>query len=176
MADEPGTTFPDIPYGGAPNVFFTLTANGTAIEGEATQKGHEGAIECVYFSSSVETTRITSGSGMATGRRSHGPIVIRKRIDRATPLLAKALVQNEVVAGTFQFFRLESDGTEQHFFTIAFHHGRVASQTTYSSDNLATSGRSGDAPFMEEVRFVYQHINWRHEPDGIEFEDSWGMV
>ena len=29
---------------------------------------------------------------------------------------------------------------------------------------------------MEEVRFVYQHINWRYEPDGIEFEDSWGMV
>ena len=61
-------------------------------------------------------------------------------------------------------------------FTIAFHHGRVASQTTYSSDNVATSGRAGDAPFMEEVRFVYQHINWRYEPDGIEFEDSWGMV
>jgi type VI secretion system secreted protein Hcp len=175
MPDEPGQTFPDIPYGGAPNVLLFLTANGTAIEGDSLQKTREGAIECVYFSSSVATTRVTSGSGMATGRRTHGPIVIRKRIDKATPLLAKALVQNEVVVGTFKFFRLAEDGTEQHFFTIEFDHGRVAAQTTYSPDNVAASGQAGQAPFMEEVRFVYQLITWRYDPDGIEFEDSWGM-
>ena len=36
----PGTTFPDIPYGGAPDVFLELTANGVQIQGDAAQKGH----------------------------------------------------------------------------------------------------------------------------------------
>jgi len=85
-------------------------------------------------------------------------------------------VQNEVVAGSFQFFRLESDGTEQHFFTIEFHHGRVASQTTYSSDNVAAAGVAGSSPFMEEVRFVYRRISWTYEPGGVAFEDSWSIV
>ena len=113
---------------------------------------------------------------MATGRRTHGPIVIRKRIDRATPLLAKALVQNEVEAGTFRFYRTGDDGTEQHFFTIDFQQGRVSSQTTYSSDNVAAAGVAGSSPFMEEVRFVYRRISWTYEPGGITFEDSWSIV
>ena len=176
MADEPETTFPDIPYGGAPSVFLDLSSNGTTIEGDSAQKGHEGALECVYFSSSVATTQLTSGAGMATGRRTHGPIVIRKRIDRATPLLAKSLVQNEVAAGTFRFYRTSDDGTEEHFFTIAFQQGRVSSQTTYSSDNVAAAGVAGSSPFMEEVQFVYRRVSWTYEPDGIVFEDSWSIV
>jgi type VI secretion system Hcp family effector len=176
MADEPDTTFPDIPYGGAPSVFLDLSSNGTTIEGDSEQKGHEGAIECVYFSSSVGTTQLTSGSGMATGRRTHGPIIIRKRIDRATPLFAKSLVQNEVAAGTFHFYRTGDDGTEQHFFTIDFQQGRVSSQTMYSSDNVAAAGVAGSSPFMEEVRFVYRRVSWTYEPGGITFEDSWSIV
>ena len=178
MSHEPGHTIPDIPYGGAPTVFLSLLANGVVIEGDSTHKGHENAIECVYFTSSVETVRITSGSGMSTGRRSHGPIVVRKLIDKATPLLARALVHNEEVEGTFAFYRPDPGGTgaEQRFFTIGFGRGRVAGQTTYSPDNVALPAAPGSAPFMEELHFVYQRITWRYEDGGIEFEDSWAAL
>jgi type VI secretion system secreted protein Hcp len=172
----PGTTFPDIPYGGAPDVFLELTANGVQIQGDAAQKGHEDEIQCVYFSSSTTTMQYLSGTGMATGRRNYSPIVIRKRVDRATPLLAQALVQNQVAEGTFRFHRLASDGTEEHFFTIAFREGRVASQSTYSPDNVSTSGQAHGAPFLEEVSFAFRRIRWTYVPDSIEFEDSWGII
>jgi hypothetical protein len=39
--------------------------------------------------SGLATGRREAGSGMATGRRQYEPLLIRKRIDKATPLLAK---------------------------------------------------------------------------------------
>jgi type VI secretion system secreted protein Hcp len=176
MVSEPGRTVPDIPYAGAHDVFLQLEANGVQIQGESDHKGHEHQIECVYFTSGVETVRLVSGTGMASGRRTHGPIVVRKRVDRATPLIAKALVQNEVVDAHFEFFRATPEGAEEHFFTIEIAHGRVATQTTYSADNVALPGHEGVSPFMEQVHFVYQRIKWSSPPGAIEFEDSWGMV
>jgi len=34
------------------------------------------------------------GSGLPTGKRIHKPLIVLKRIDKSTPLLAKALTEN----------------------------------------------------------------------------------
>lgn len=158
----------------AETVHLYLKANGADIQGESTQisLGRENSIECVYFQSSVRTAR-EAGSGMATGRRSYDPIIIRKRIDKSTPLIAKALCNNEVIEAEFKFFRPNptGDGTTEQFYTVGFKQGRVASFKSVSPDVLDPV--STNAPPLEEVGFVFHTINWTYTNGGVSHEDTW---
>jgi type VI secretion system secreted protein Hcp len=158
----------------AETVHLFLKANGADIKGESSQTslGREGSIECVYFEHAVMTAR-EAGSGLATGRRQYTPITFRKRVDKSTPLLAKALCNNEVIEGVFKFFRPNpaGDGTTQQFYTITIKQGRMASFKQISPDSLNPALSS--APEMEEVGIVFHTISWRYEDGGVEHEDSW---
>ena len=159
----------------AETVHLFLTAEGTEIQGESTQTTleRENSIECLFFETSVRTAR-EKGSSRATGRRTHEPIVIRKRIDKSTPLLYNALCSNQVVAGTFKFYRPNpaGDGSTQHFYTVEFSEGRIASIRGTSPDCIDPAS-SMDPP-MEEVGFVFGEITWTYEDGGITADDSWG--
>lgn len=158
----------------AETVHLYLKAAGADIQGESTQTslGRENSIECVYFESSVRTAR-EAGSGVASGRRSYEPIKILKRIDKSTPLLYKALCQNEVIEGVFKFFRPNpvGDGTTEQFYTIEIKQGRVASfkATVPNCINPASSLE----PPLEEISFLFGEISWTYEPGGITHLDSW---
>ena len=158
----------------AETVHLYLKANGEDIQGESTQTslGREDSIECLYFEDSVRTAR-EKGSGMATGRRTYEPIVIRKRIDKSSPLLARALCNNEVIAGTFKFFRPNpaGDGTTEQFFTVEIAEGRVGSIKRVSPDTIDPAS-SMDPP-MEEVSFVFHNITWTYEATGASHHDNW---
>lgn len=52
--------------------------------------------ELISFDYSVKTPR-EAGSGLATGRRQYQPLLIRKRIDKASPLLMRAMATNELL-------------------------------------------------------------------------------
>jgi type VI secretion system secreted protein Hcp len=157
----------------AETVHLFLKANGANIQGDSTvtSLGRENTIQCLAFENKVATAREAS-SGLATGRRTYEPIVIRKRIDKSSPLLAKALAQNEVIEGVFRFYRPNpaGDGTTQHFFTVEIKGGRVASYRPYVPDTFVPA--TATQPPLEEVAFVFQTIRYRYEPNGIEFQDT----
>jgi len=159
----------------AETVHLSLKANGTDIKGDSSQTslGRQDSIECVYLESNVATVR-EAGSARATGRRQHQPLLIRKRIDKSSPLLSKALCENAVIEGTFKFFRPNptGDGTTQQFFTIKIFEGRVASQRLWSPSALALA--SSTEPPLEEITFVYHTIEWTYEDGGITHQDDWG--
>lgn len=151
----------------AENVYLNLKANGSDIQGESTvtSMGRANSIECMAFEFAVEINRT---GATATGRRTYEPIRFVKRIDKSSPLLYKALTQNEVVEGKFRFFRPSpNDGTTQHFYTIEFKNGRIASVRNLV-DNLA---RPNLAP-TEEVTIVFQSITWTYEIGGISHHDT----
>jgi type VI secretion system secreted protein Hcp len=158
----------------AETVHLKLKANGQDIAGESTQTSLDRAdtIECTAFSSEVVTAR-EAGSGRATGRRQYKPLMIRKRIDKASPLIAKALTNNEVIEGTFKFYRPNptGDGTTQQFYTIVIKEGRVASQRQMLPDTIVPA-TSTDPP-MEEITFVFGVITQTFTDGGIEHEDKW---
>ena len=101
------------------------------------------------------------------------PIRILKRIDRSSPLLAKALCNNEAVDGEFKFFRPNpaGDGTTEHFFTIEILNGRI-NDIVRTSPNCIDPA-SSTAPPLEEVSFVFETIRWIFVPTGAEHEDTW---
>lgn len=160
----------------AETVHLELKANGNPIQGESTQHdlGRESSIECLVFRDSVRTAR-ELGSRAAVGRRVHEPIEIVKRIDKASPLLAKALCKNERIEGTFKFFRPNpsGDGTTEQFFTIDIMDGRIDAIERHSPN--AIDPAASKAPPLETVRFVYGKIRWVYMPSGAEYMDDWKL-
>jgi type VI secretion system secreted protein Hcp len=158
----------------AETVHLYLKANGTDIQGESTQHslGRENSIECVYYEQAVATAR-EAGSGMATGRRQYHPLVVRKRIDKSSPLIAKALCNNEVIEGTFKFFRPNptGDGTTEQFYSVQIRQGRVASIKQVVPDTIEPA--TSTEPPLEEVAFVFHTIAWTYTNGGVTHEDTW---
>jgi len=157
----------------AETVHLYLKANGMDIQGESTQTslGRENSIECLYFEHAFKTVR-DAASGLATGRRQYEPIRIVKRIDRSSALLAKALVQNQLVEGVFKFFRPNptGDGTTEQFYTIEFKQGRIASFEQITPETF--DPETAAYPELEEVTFVFRSIKWEYTNGGITHEDT----
>ncbi len=158
----------------AENCHLSIKANGEDIKGESsvTSLGREDTIECFIFEHMVKTSQ-EGGSGIATGHRIHGPVIITKRIDKSTPLLYKALRSNAVIEGSLKFYRPNplGDGTTQQFYTIKVKGGRISSikQILRSTFDPNTS----NFPAMEEVSITYSTIHYIYEPNHAEDIDSW---
>ena len=158
----------------ADSVHLYLTANGNAIAGDSSQTslGRENSIECLYFDQRCVTAR-QAGSGMATGRRQYEPVLIRKRIDKSSPLIFKALTENQVIEADFKFFRPNpaGDGTTEQFYTISIKLARIASVREYVPFILDPG--SANQPPLEEVTMVFQRISWTYTDGGVTHEDQW---
>lgn len=158
----------------AETIHLYLKAAGTPIHGESTQHSldRKDSIECLYLEHEVNTPR-ESSNGLASGRRTYKPLRIRKRIDKSSPLLFKALVENQSIDGTFKFFRPSPDGNGQteQFYTIDIKDGRIDRIQQTSEDTLDPS--QSIQPPMEEISFVFHTISWTYMPSGATHEDSW---
>lgn len=87
------------------------------IAGEVMAKAMEGTIEVLSYSHEVKAPR-DAAPGQATGRRQYSPIIIRKRIDKATPLLAKALTDATPLTAKIEFYRGKPDSTQEMYYII----------------------------------------------------------
>ena len=162
----------DLPRMGE-RVGLELTVDGVLIEGDGTPglPGKGATIECLSFTV-AQSAALARSTGMPTGRRSYEPIAIRKRIDRATPLIVRALVLNQEVEAVFRFFRPTGGGTPEHFFTIEISQAAVASTSQFSPDGLVFPGAPPAISALEDVSFAFQQIRWRYEDGAIEAEDD----
>lgn len=113
-------------------------------------------------------------SGRATGARVHSPLRILKRIDKATPLLAKALCQNQLLKELeLRWYRPDPTGTGEivHFYSIHILNVQVASTEAWLPNTMAAS-EAHYSP-MEWIEFYYRNIRWVWQDGGIEHEDAW---
>lgn len=158
----------------AETVHLFLKSNGVEIKGDSTQvsEGRKDSIECLSYVQEAITAR-EGGSALATGRRQYQPLVIRKRIDKASPLLAKALCENQEIEATFKFYRPRQvgDGTTENFYNVTIKKGRLASLKQVSPDCLMPAQSS--EPPTEEVSFVFHSIEWTFLDGGVQHEDTW---
>ena len=145
------------------------------IKGDSSQESldRKDTIECIYYEHSVTTAR-EANTNVMSGRRQHSPILIRKHFDKATPLIMQALTTNEKVKeAAFKFYRPnpKGDGTTEQFYTITIKNGNVASVKQISPDTKS-EGDVHNQP-VEEIEFVFQDIEWRHETGKTSAADSW---
>lgn len=158
---------------GPGNIFLTLSGTKTgAIQGDSVRSGRENTIEVEYLQQKVKTP-IDPSTGASTGRRQYEPFVIRKRVERSTPLLLNALITNETLTGSFKFYKVDQKtGTEVNFYTIELKNARVISHNEYSPQANDSGAGSSAVPSMEEVAFVFQTITWTIEDGGITATDT----
>ena len=139
-------------------ISLSLKANDQEIEGARA----DGTTECLDFR---YTKRREIGKRGLPGGYPHVLLQLNKRIDKISPLLAKALENAEHVEGKFEFRRPDptGDGTVEHFLTIEFKKARVVGVLLESKSAFGST--TSEAPF-EGIQIVAGEVTCRWEPTG----------
>jgi len=117
------------------------------IKGSVTQKGREGQIAVYAVTHNITSPR-DSASGQATGKRVHKPILITKEIDISTPLLYKALVDNEIISAfSLLFWAPGPQGKEVQYYTIKLTNAFIADIKTTMLNNQESG--NANMPVLE---------------------------
>jgi len=146
------------------------------IKGSVTQKGREGKIMVIAAHHEIVSPR-DPASGLATGKHMHHPFVITKEVDKSSPLLYSALINNEnIIEWELQFWRpgtavASGVGAEKQHYTVKLTNARVAD----ISFTMPNNKHPDLARLMEyeDIAFVYQKIEWTWVDGGIVATDSW---
>ena len=142
---------------GNSSIHLQLTANGADVHGSCNVQGKEDSIVVVGLGHTVEREALSQTS---YGTPIHRPIILTKYIDKSSPLIAKALFNNETIEAYLRFYRTPAAGGEEHYYTIHLQMAKIVKiQSAF--------------PNLEQVSIAYGGITWTWEPDGIEFTDTW---
>ncbi len=147
-----------------------------AINGSVTQKGRENSIMVIAVSHEIVSPR-DAASGLPTGKRMHKPFVITKELDKSSPLLYNALVNNENVPEwkldfwTPQIKATTGVGSEVQHYTVELKNANIAS-VSFRMLNNKNPELTRYAEY-EEVAFTYQKIIWTWKDGGVTAEDDW---
>ena len=152
--------------------YLTLTGKKQGkITGGVTQKGREGSIAVYSYNHSIVSPR-DAASGLPTGKRQHRPILITKEIDKSTPLLFSALVNNETLTEvSIKFYAPLPTGIEKQIYTIKLTNATISSIVQDMELNKTDPGIK--LPVLEEINFTYQKIQITWEDGGITAGDDW---
>ena len=143
------------------------------IKGSVTQKGREGWILVYGFHHEIVSPR-DAASGLATGKRQHKPLSITKEIDKSTPLLYQAFVNNENFSEVIlRFFTsdLKVAGKEIQNYTIKLINANIISIVDDMANNKIAE--NAKLPILEIISFSYQKIEWTWTDGAITATDSW---
>lgn len=140
---------------GSAAVYLTLSD----IPGSCQATGQQDSIRVVGLGHQVELP-YEMGTGQISGQRLHGPMIITKYIDKSSPLLYQALVNNQTKSqAELKFYRDIGTGQPQHYYTIRLNDVKIIKIQTA-------------CPNMEQVSIAFRRIRWIWLDGGIEFEDD----
>jgi type VI secretion system secreted protein Hcp len=146
------------------------------IKGSVTQKGRVDSIMVIAYSHDIVSPR-DAASGLPTGKRMHKPLVITKELDKSTPLLYSALVNNENISEwklqfwTPQLAAAGGVGSERQHYTIELKNASIAAIGQRMLNNKHPDLMKYAE--YEEISFTYQKITWTWTDGGITAEDDW---
>jgi type VI secretion system secreted protein Hcp len=158
-----------------PTVMAYLKCKGETqgdIKGGATAKGQEDKIEVFGWSHEIIGPH-DAASGQRTGARQHQPLTFTKPIDKASPLLMFALVNNEnLTECTLDFVAPDPTvGGEEVYFSIQLENANIvgiaAEQMNFDKET------PGPQVNVEHVSLTYQRIAWVWTDGGIWAGDDW---
>ncbi|MEM6930953.1 MAG: Hcp family type VI secretion system effector [Myxococcota bacterium] len=142
-----------------------------SIDGSSTRAGHENEIEIYGWSHEIISPR-DAASGLPTGRRQHKPITLTKPIDKATPLLAGAHVNNETLTSVvLRAYEPNAAGVEEQYYTIELINASIVGIRAEMLNNKYPENQTHET--REHVSLVYQRIVWTHETSGASSTDDW---
>lgn len=138
------------------NFVAKVIANGQQVQGESMESAFENWIEVLAYDWGGERAQVHQGGAGRQGRVTYGNLIIRKRVDSASPLLFKALDLNEVCEVTMQLRKTGTGGQLENYMKIIL---RRALIVAVKQGNLQFGGENPE----EEVSFSYQEIEMQYD-------------
>lgn len=149
---------------------ITEGANSEESVGNIYQEEHADEILVQAFKHDISIPRDPQ-SGQPTGTRVHHPMVITKIFDKSSPLLYQALVTGERLNVTIEWYRTSTEGTHEHYFSMALEDAVIVEITSYMPN--AQDPDKAHFTHLEDVAFTYRKITWTHQVAGTEGSDDW---
>ena len=142
------------------------------IKGSVTQKGREGQIMVTATDHEVFYSK-DPATGLPTGKRQHKPFRITKDVDRSSPLLYMAMINNEdITTWELRFWTSSATGAEEQYYTVKLTNALI-SDVVFHMPNTRNPDFS-KYPESEEIFFIYQKIQWIWTDGDLSAQDDWG--
>ncbi|MDI2141601.1 MULTISPECIES: Hcp family type VI secretion system effector [unclassified Pseudomonas] len=100
----------------------------------------------------------------------HAPVIITKRLDKSSPLLAQALANREEVSCRISLYRTSPQGQQEKFYSVSID-GAVLVDLSL---DLPHAILQNDAEPQEQLALRYREIRWVHHIAGTTGYASWG--
>lgn len=99
----------------------------------------------------------------------HQSLTMIKPIDKSSPLLGKAITENECLSCEFRFYRTNRAGMNECYYKVKLINARIASihlQVPHVIDD-------SEGQPEESLEFTYESINWEHCTAGTSAYSLW---
>lgn len=156
------------PANAALNAYLALKGQKQGdIKGSVTQKGREDKIMVIAVDHTVKNE---------AGKKQHGVFTITKELDKSSPLLWNALVNNENIQTfelqfwTPQIKAASGVGTEVQHYTVKLTNARITS-INFKMANNKNPELMKYAEY-EEIAFAYDAITWTWKEGGVTASDN----
>jgi type VI secretion system secreted protein Hcp len=141
------------------------------IKGSVTQAGREDSIMVIGANHELMVPT-DPASGLPSGKRSHTPFIITKEVDRSSPLLYRALMDNEnIYEWRLEFWQPSPSGQEVQFYTVELVDASISDIRFEMLNNKYPENMQHKE--REHISFCYKQIRWIWMEGGIEAEDYW---
>ena len=135
------------------------------------QDGTEHTMEIYGWSHEIVSPR-DAASGLPTGKRQHKPITVTKPTDKSSPIIMKALVNNEVFTeGTLTCYQVRN-GREEPVRIVHFTECFLCTWRS-SEGSVDNADAEHTHATREHVSFCYQKITWTYTDGGVTHTDDW---
>jgi type VI secretion system secreted protein Hcp len=139
-------------------------------KGESTNPTQSDLIPILNFQNQVSLP-IDPGTGAASGKRQHSPIVVTKAWGAASPQFYQALVNSEVLQTVaFTFNRVGSNGKVGTYFTINLTNAVAVEIRQYVG---GAPGLTDNANALEDISLTYQKIEVADTDAKTSASDAW---
>ena len=142
--------------------------------GSSEKAGREGTSDVFAVDHEI-VQPIDASTGQATGVRQHRAFTVLKKIDKATPGLHKALGSGQLLKEPIiDFYRIDpATGEVVMYYTVLLKNVRVIGVKTMMPTSFLPENEAYG--HMEEIRLVYETIEWRWLPDSVVEMDKWRL-
>jgi len=99
----------------------------------------------------------------------HQTVVVRKPVDKSSPLLNKAITENEILSCDFDFYRTNQAGVNECYYKLRLIDATIKDIRLSSPDSLRNPGGQP----TEMIHFTYKSVLWEHCLAGTSAYSLW---
>ncbi len=127
--------------------------------GNLYQTGHEDQIFVYEFTSGISRDQ----------NANHRPVLIKKPVDKSSPLLGVAISENELLQIKFYFYRTSSSGGLELYYQVRLIDATLSDMTCFYPNSLT---HNTSQP-QDSLAINYKSISWRHLAAGTDGYSFW---